>query len=183
MFVVRFFTKFDKTLPHCQKSSAQVLQSAPGELGSGAANRSVNPDLICPPYILWPGRVRAGSDPSSPDPRPVVPRSQPLSRDLRRRCMSSTCRRPIHDPSSRDLSRCCMSSTCRRPTLYRSSGVAYPSSPVSFFNSHTRHRALHTRRRAVRTRRREVRDPSSRGARPIVATLPTPALHPSARAL
>ena len=67
MFVVRFFTKFDKTLPHCQKSSAQVLQSAPGELGSGATNRSVNPDLICPPYILWPGRVCSGSDPSSRD--------------------------------------------------------------------------------------------------------------------
>ena len=128
MFVVRFFTKIDKTLPHCQKSSAQVLQSAPGELGSGAANRSVNPDLICPPYILWPRSVRAGSDPSSPNPRPVITRSQPLLRDLRRRCTSST---------------------RRRPTLYPSSSVAYPSSPVSFFNSRTCRRALQTRRRAL----------------------------------
>ena len=149
MFVVRFFTKFDKTLPHYQKSSAQVLQSAPGELGSGAANRSVNPDLICPPYILWPRRIRVGSDPLSPDPQPIVARSQPLSRDLR-------CHR--------------MSSTRRRPTLYPSSGIAYLSSPVSFFNSRTcrrslrirrhelsiRHRALQTRRRAVRTRRRAL---------------------------
>ena len=123
----------------------------------------MNPDLICPPYILWPRSVRAGSDPlspgkcdpSSPDPRPVIARSQPLSRDLRRRRTSNT---------------------RRRPTLYPSSGVAYPSSPVSFFNSRTRRRELSTRRRAVQTRRRtlttrrrmgrtcrrEVRDPSSR---------------------
>ena len=132
MFVVRFFTKIDKTLPHCQKSSAQVLQSTPGELGSGAANRSVNPDLICPPYILWPRSIRAGSYPSLPDPRPVVVRSQPLSRDLRRRRTSST---------------------RRRSTLYPLSGVAYLSSPVSFFNSRTRRRALRTRRRELLTRR------------------------------
>ena len=113
MFVVRFFTKFDESLPHCQKSSAQVLQSAPSELGSGAANQSMNPDLICPPYILWPQRIRAGSDPSSPDPRPVIARSQPLSRNLRRRHPSST---------------------RRRPTLYLSSGVAYPSSPIFFLS-------------------------------------------------
>ena len=72
MFVVRFITKFGESLPPCQKNSAQIHQSAPGELGSGAANRSVNPELICPPYILWPRRVCAGLDPSSHDPRPVV---------------------------------------------------------------------------------------------------------------
>ena len=156
MFVVRFITKFDDSLPHYQKSFAQVLQSAPGKLGSRAANRSVNPDLICPPYILWPRRVRAGSDPSSPDPRPIVTRSQPLLRNLRRRRLSST---------------------RRRPTLYLSSGVAYPSSPEQhsslsdpilvvrrcipviarfFFNSRTRRRALRTRRRELSIRRCEL---------------------------
>ena len=95
----------------------------------------MNPDLICPLYILWPRSVRTGSDPSSPDPRPVVARSQPLSRNLRRRRTSST---------------------RRRPTLYPSSGVAYPPSPVSFFNSRTRRRATRTRRRAMRTRRRAL---------------------------
>ena len=149
MFVVRFFTKIDKTLPHCQKSSVQVLQSAPGKLGSGAANRSVNPDLICPPYILWLRCVCAGSDPSSPDPRLVVARSQPLLRDLRHRRTSSTRRRPTLYPSS-------LACTRRRPTLYPSSGVAYPSSPVSFFNSRTRCRALRTRRRELSTRRRAL---------------------------
>ena len=79
MFVVRFITKFDESLPPCQKSSVQVLQSALGELGSGAANRSVNPELIWPLYILWTRHVCVGSDPSSPDPRPVVARSQPSS--------------------------------------------------------------------------------------------------------
>ena len=111
MFVVRFITKFDESLPHYQKSSAQVLQSTPGELGSGAANWRVNPDLICPPYILWPRCVCTGSDPSSPDPRPVVTRSQSSSHNLRRRHPSST---------------------RRRPTLYSSSGIVYLSSPVFF---------------------------------------------------
>ena len=149
MFVVRFITKFDESLPHCQKSSVQVLQSAPGELGSGAANRSVNPELICPPYILWPRCVRAGSDPSSPDPRPVVARSQPSSRNL---CG----RRP--------------SSTRRRPTLYPSSGVAYPSSPVFFklpypsSRAANRCRVLQTRRLVVRTR---CRDPSRARPAPV----------------
>ena len=176
MFVVRFFTKIDKTLPHCQKSSAQVLQSAPGELGSGAANRSVNPDLICPPYILWPRSVRAGSDPSSPVVRPVVAR--PRCRATRRRT----------------------SSTRRRPTRRRRA-LQYPSSPVSFFNSlYPSSRVAYPSSRAVDPSSRAAdpssgsadpssradypsshgSDPSSRGARPVVATLPAPRTRPRA---
>ena len=187
MFVVRFFTKIDKTLPHYQKSSAQVLQSAPGKLGSGAANRSVNLDLIYLPYILWPRSVRAGSDSSSPDPRPVVARSQPLSCDLRRRRTSSTRRRPTLYPSS-------LARTRRRPTQYPSSGVAYPSSRVADPSSRvvdplsraaSRHRALQTHRWAVRTRRRALttrrRDPFRARPAPVRARfiIPrTPSEHP-----
>ena len=103
----------------------QVLQSTPGKLGLGAANQSVNPELICPPYILWPQRVRAGSDPSSLDPRPAVTRSQPSSPAARSVVARS-------QPSSRNLRRRRPGNTRRRPTLYPSSGVAYPSSPVFF---------------------------------------------------
>ena len=100
------FPKFGECKPPCQKNSAQVLQSAPRELGSGAANRSVNPELICPPYILWTRRVRAGSDPSSLDPRPVVAQAQPSSPDQHPSL-------PARDPSSPDLNR-------TRPTLHPS---------------------------------------------------------------
>ena len=105
----------------------QVLQSAPGELGSGAANRSVNPELICPPYILWTRRVRAGSDPSSPIVRPIIAQSQPSL--------------PEQHPLSPDpipVVRCCV------PIVAR-----------FFLNSRTRRRELSTRRRALRTRRRD----------------------------
>ena len=177
MFVVRFITKFDESLPHYQKSSVQVLQSAPGELGSGAANRSMNPKLICPPYILWPRRVRAGSDLSSLDPQPVIARLQP----------SSPTAQPIvarSQSSSRNLRRRRPSSTRCRPTLYPSSPVffklPYPSSRIADPSSQavdpssraaSRCRVLQTRRRALWTRRRVLRthrrDPSRAHPAPV----------------
>ena len=102
------------------------LQSAPGELGSGAANRSVNPELICPPYILWMRRVRAMSDLSSSDPRSIVARS-------------ATRRHLTHDPSLHDLSRRC-------PKNHPSSPDFNCTRPI-FLNFRTRRRALRTRRR------------------------------------
>ena len=155
MFVIRFITKFGETLPPCQKNSAQIQQSEPGELGSRAANRSVNPELICPPYILWPRSVRAGSDPSSPEPRPVVARSQPLS----------FVARPV-------VARYLSSLPKQHPLLPN----PVPVVARFFLNFHTHRRLLYTRRcelltrrralrtlcQALHTCRREVRDPSLR---------------------
>ena len=87
-------------MPPCQKSSAQVLQSASGKLGSRAANRSVNLELIWPPlYTEDATRLRGvgpvvarpatccraisavvtRETPVITHPRPVVARSQPYA--------------------------------------------------------------------------------------------------------
>ena len=76
----------------------------------------MNPELICPPYILWTRHVRAGSDPSSPNPQPVVVRSQ----------LSSHEQHPSsHNPVP--IVGCCV------PVIAR-----------FFLNFHTRRRALRT---------------------------------------
>ena len=160
MFVVRFITKFGESLPPCQKNSVQVQQSTPGELGSGAANRSVNPKLICPLYILWPRRVRAGSDPSSLDPRPVVARPATHRRAIsavvvrcaiRRRTISAIVARatPV---IARPCTRRRVLRTCRRPIFFK---FPYSSS-----------RAVHLLSRAV--------EPSSRAADPSSRPFPRP---------
>ena len=140
MFVVRFITKFGESLPPCQKNSAQVLQSAPGGLGSGATNWSVNLELICPLYILWSRRVREGSDPSSHDPRPVVVRPatgrRTISAVVTRR---ATRRHVIFAVVARPCTRCLVLRTRHRPIFFKfpypsssttdpSSRAAYPSS-------------------------------------------------------
>ena len=125
----------------------QVLQSAPGELGSGAANRSVNPELICPPYILWPRRVHAGSDPSSRDRSRHRPPCDPSSRDLSRR-------RAIFAVIAQAPPVVARPRTCRRALHTRHRPF--------FLNSRIRRRALRTRRRQLLTRCREVCDPSLR---------------------
>ena len=189
LFVVRFITKFGESLPPYQINSAQVLQSMLGELGSGAANRSMNPELICPPYILWPRRVRTGSDPSSPDPRPVIVRPT-----TRRRAISAVvARRATHRRTisavvvCRTTRRCAISAvvaratpvvarpctrrrvlrTRRRPIFFKfpypSSRTVHPSfravDPSS--RAATRRCVLRTYCHALHTRRREVRNPSS----------------------
>ena len=176
MFVVKFITKFGESLPPCQKNSAQVQQSALGELGSRAANRSVNPELICPLYILWPRRIRVGLDPLSPDPRPVVARSQPslfVARPVVERYPPSLfVARPVVAQATLVAAQPCthrwMLRTCRRPIFFKfpypSSHAVHPSSRVVDLSSRaaTRRCALQTRRWALHTHRR---DPSR--TRPI----------------
>ena len=176
--------KFDQSLPHCQKSSMQVLQSAPGELGLGAANRSVNPNLICPPYILWLRRVHAGSDPSSPDPRPVVARPATHRRVISAVVTQSSSSSHKQHPSSPDpvpiVGRCIPIVARAAPVVVRPCtrrralhtrhrlffySLPYSSSCIADLSSRavdpssrvaSRRRTLQTRRRAVRTRRRAL---------------------------
>ena len=112
----------------------------------------MNPELICPPYILWTRRIRVGSDSSSPDPRPIVVRSQPSS--------------PEQHLSSLDLSRTRLTATRCGLILYLSSGVAYSLSPV-FFKLLYPSSHVATRRQALWTRRR---DPSCARPAPVRAS-------------
>ena len=108
----------------------------------------MNPDLICPPYILWSRRVRAGSDPSSPDPQLVVTHCATRRRAISAVVAQSPPSSPEQHPSSPDPV----------PVV----GRCVPVVASFLFNSRTRRRELSTRRRAVRTRRCEVRNPSLR---------------------
>ena len=142
----------------------------------------MNPELICPPYILWPRRVRAGSDPSSPDPRPVVARSELLSLVAQPVVSRSQPSSPKQHPSSPDPV----------PVV----GRCVPVVARFFLNSCTHCCALRTCRRtlpAVVARCRPVIGhcgsvvahciPVVTRCGPVVATLLAPSRHPSARAL
>ena len=96
----------------------------------------MNPEPICPPYILWLQRIHVGSDPSSPNPQPVVVRSQP----------SSLVVQPV-------IARPPPSSFEQHPSLH----AVHPLSRTVDSSSR-----VATRRRALRTRRCKVRNPSSR---------------------
>ena len=100
----------------------------------------MNPELICPPYILWPRRVRAGSDPSSPDPRPVVPRPVThrraisaivICRATRHRAISAVVARatPV---VARPYTRLRVLRTCRRLIFFK---FLYPSSRATYSSS------------------------------------------------
>ena len=130
----------------------------------------MNPELICPPYILWTRRVRAGSDPSSPDPRPVIARpathrraiSAIVARRATRRCTISALVARATLVAARFCTRCQVLRTRRRLIFFK---LPYPSSRAADLSSRavdpsshaaTRRCALRIRRQALRTRRRTL---------------------------
>ena len=117
----------------------------------------MNPELICPPYILWLRRICAGSDPSSPDPQPVVVRST-----TRRRAISAVVVR-------RTTRHCSISAVVARATPVVARATPVVARPYTrrrvlrtrrrpiFLNFRTRRSALYTRCRELSTRRRALR--------------------------
>ena len=126
----------------------------------------MNPDLICPPYILWPRRVRAGSDPSSPDPRPVIAQFPP---SLHEQHPSLPDPVPVVGRCVPVVARFFFNSHTRRRSLWtrrRELSIHCCTLQTRRRAVRTRRCALHTRRRAVRTRRH---DPSRTRPAPVHA--------------
>ena len=116
----------------------------------------MNPELICPPYILWTQHVRAGLDSSSPDPRPIVARSQPSSPIARPVVAQSQPSSPEQHPSSPVARSVVAQSQPSSPEQHPSSPARDPSSPNL------------TRTRPTATCRRPIQQPSSHNPVPVV---------------